>query len=261
MISHLSYLEIIAALLITTTFCWFSFYKNWLTAGGGVLAGIIGLIILLAGGLKLSLPILLFFISGSLFGKLKTSAEVKGVKDKKPRDYLQVFCNGGIPAICIILFLFTTNEIFITGYFISISICTSDTWSSELGTFYKGVVLDIITLKKVSKGKSGGISFMGTLAGLAGAFITGILYYFLYQADILISLLITAGGFAGMLLDSILGSTLQVSYILPNGERTESPGTGAVSEKGLSFITNDLVNLVSNVVITFSTLCLLYYYG
>jgi uncharacterized protein (TIGR00297 family) len=258
LISQLSYPEIIIAVLLTIVFCLFTWYKKWLTKAGAFLATIIGIAILIAGGFKLSIPILLFFITGSLFDKLITRAEIIGEKDKKPRDFVQVLCNGGIPAICILLFLISRNEVFIAGYFLSISVSMSDTWSSELGVFFNGTVVDITSFRKVPKGISGGISIVGTLAGLAGALIIGILYFLLYQSNVLILFVIAVGGFAGMLLDSIIGSLFQATYKLEDGERTESASAGGILEKGWPIVTNDLVNLLSNIVITLVGLGLMY---
>ena len=102
----------------------------------------------------------------------------------------------------------------------------------------------------MEKGLSGGVSLIGTLAGLTGAFLIGLLYL-VFTHKWQSPLLITAVGFAGTLLDSIIGSSAQAVYRLTNGMRTEVQMPGeTILEKGFPWMTNDLVNFLSNVVLT-----------
>lgn len=252
MINQFTNTTLLIALAAAVIFCALAWFKKWLDAGGALAAAIIGVIILLSGGWQLALPMLLFFMSGSLFGKLPAYSVIDSAKTKKPRDFVQVLSNGSIAAVCLLFYLFTKNQVFVTAYFLSIAICTSDTWSSELGLFFKGEVIDIISLKKIPKGLSGGISLMGMLAGLVGAALIALLYLLLFTNKWQTGLLITAGGFAGMLLDSLIGSWFQAVYRLENGVKAEEkvPGEAAVLEKGFGWMTNDLVNLLSNLIIT-----------
>jgi len=238
------------AVIAAIIFCAWAFYKNWLNTGGAVSAALLGVLILLVGGWWFASPMLLFFISGSLLGKLPAITIVADSKGKKARDYIQVLCNGGIAGICALLYLLTRKDLFVTAYFLSIAICMSDTWSSELGTWFGGRVRDITTLKQIPAGLSGGVSLMGTLAGFLGALVIGALYWWLYPVTLFAPVMITVGGFLGMLLDSILGSMLQAKYHLKNGLPVEQKLPGAVLDKGLEWMTNDLVNLLSNVGLT-----------
>jgi uncharacterized membrane protein len=66
------------------------------------------------------------------------------------------------------------------------------------------------------------------------------------------SFIITISGFTGMLADSIIGSLFQAKYLDEKGKITEMKLTGkAKTVKGCQWITNDLVNLLSNAIITF----------
>ena len=58
---------------------------------------------------------------------------------------------------------------------VSMAAATSDTWSSEIGIYFKGKTFDIFKMRPVPPGVSGGMSRYGTLAGILGsAFITKI---------------------------------------------------------------------------------------
>jgi uncharacterized protein (TIGR00297 family) len=250
-----------------------AFRKNWLDAGGAVSAWLLGLIIWTEGGWKAILLVGVFFITGSLLSKLKSKHNRSDAKKGKPRDYMQVLCNGGIAACCLVcanLFNLPEGEIYIL-YAVSVGVSTADTWSSELGVYFHGKVVDIVGFKPIPTGVSGGISWQGTLAGAAGA---GLIAFLAHCVGWGFAWYIFLFGFAGMLLDSLLGSLFQAKYLIkgnfsdtPNligadfsvllSEKTqliEQINAGKIQEiapvKGVKWITNDGVNLLSNLIIT-----------
>jgi len=230
-----------------------AFYKKWLDAGGAIAAFFIGVVVWLAGSWHTSLPLLVFFLSGSLFSKLgkKNTGAVQGAKEHKPRDYVQVLCNGGIGTACLLGFVWNGQNSWLLAYFTSLAVSTADTWGSELGVRFDGRVVDIVGFKTLPAGISGGVSLVGTVAALAGSTTIGLCWLLVYGYGFNQIYLIVSGGFAGMLLDSILGSKLQSRYRLANGlPAEEAIGKGARLEKGLAWVTNDMVNIVSNTVVT-----------
>jgi uncharacterized protein (TIGR00297 family) len=242
-------------LIVSIGFCLFAWHKKWLSIPGAFAACILAIIILLSGGWMFAFPMLIFFITSSLLSKLPSHAAVGEIRNKKPRDHIQVICNGGTSGIVSILYLINKNPVFIILYFISISISTSDTWSSETGNYFKGKVLDILSFKKIEKGLSGGVSFYGTFIGFLGSLLIGSLYYFLYEKNMKITFIITIAGFTGMIADSITGSLLQAKYMDKKGHITEMNLPGNTIVKGYQWMTNDMVNLLSNAVITSLACC------
>src|SRR5215218_1395012 len=83
-----------------------AWYKKWLTFFGAIAAAVIGVLILTAGGWRFAFPMLFFFVTGSLFGKLQSFATIRDEKSKKPRDHIQVLCNGGIAAALCLVYLY-----------------------------------------------------------------------------------------------------------------------------------------------------------
>ena len=235
-------------------FTLFAWYKQALTAGGAAAASILGALIWYAGGIPLALPILTFFITGTLLSKLNKKTVASDAKQSKPRDAWQVICNGGVSGICCILFVVTKNESWAWLSHVSVAVSMADTWSSETGMRFGGRTINIIGFRPVQKGLSGGVSWQGTVGGLIGACffsVSGLLFWQL-------SVCCRAGllGFAGMLLDSVLGSLFQAKYQVqqmggnPILSDLPPPASGAQPAGGFSWVTNDFVNLSANIIIT-----------
>ncbi|MHA2345725.1 MAG: DUF92 domain-containing protein, partial [Candidatus Hodarchaeales archaeon] len=213
--------------------------KNYLTFPGGVaIGGLVGLIMFFITPL-LWIALVVFFFSSSLISKWKVDEKKeitiefsKGTR----RDALQVLSNS-IPAIFFgIIHLFTnfsslTNEygdiqIFLVSpwlyaAFASLATHTADTWMTEIGTTSVKQPRLITNLKKkVSKGTSGGLTIIGTLAGLFGSLAISLIFtgalIFLSPSTFIHTLLIffflMFAGFLGALLDSLEGATIQGIY-------------------------------------------------
>ena len=124
----------------------------------------------------------------------------------------------------------------------------------------------VTTGKQVEAGTSGGLTALGSGAGVLGAAIIGAVAACLVLLPQLhlrtgdsvptawpIFLAALVGGTAGMLADSLLGATLQASYFCPQCNKpTESRihrcGTPTTLVRGARWITNDVVNLAGTVV-------------
>jgi uncharacterized protein (TIGR00297 family) len=247
--------DILIALALAGGLCVAAVYKKWLNKSGAIAATVMGSIIWPAGGWSTTLPMLFFFVTGSLFSKLSNKKKIiADAKQNKARDYIQVWCNGGVAAVCLLLWIITKDSYWILAYCASLATSTSDTWSSELGVRFGGTVVDIIGFKKLPTGISGGISLTGTLAGLFGSLLVGTVCYFSLRLPISHVVIIASAGFLGMLIDSILGSRLQARYRLQNGTPSECLKPAATLDKGFSWMTNDLVNIVANLLITVATI-------
>ena len=232
-------------ILIFLLLCIFAVYKKWLTVSGATAAMWMALLLLITGGLKAFIAPGIFLLSGSLLSKLN-----KNDKEKNGRNAIQVFCNGIVGISCLIIFAITHRQIYLLAALVSFCISMSDSVSSELGTYFKGNTIDIISFKKLPAGISGGISWQGTLFGLIGAAVLAAAVCFAYQFSIPVFVWVTVSGFTGMLIDSILGSAVQKKYTSATGEMTEDYEMNAVKLKGFSWCNNNTVNILSNVLVT-----------
>ncbi len=102
------------------------------------------------------------------------------------------------------------------GFIGSIATATADTLASEVGVLEQPRL--ITTFKKVPPGTDGGISVVGTAAGIIGAGIIGVSAYILgIFPDPLVTLKISIiAGTVGCFVDSILGAVLERRNYISN---------------------------------------------
>ena len=241
-------------------FAWLAVRMRVLTLGGSIMAGLVALAVVMSQGWLWLAPLFFFLISGVLLGRLNPGqgpGTIGGRSDAKhgrPRDSIQVFCNGGIYALLAVL------DDFHADVWMTISLCTAmcDTWASEIGMYARWSTIDIATLRRVAPGLSGGISLAGTLGGFGGSMLMGLFictfmvtyppspgWLITVFKSVLIfgaALWYSAFAMGGMLLDSLLGALLQAKY--DDGDGPRDTGTRQVS--GFRWMTNDGVNLLSN---------------
>lgn len=210
---------------------------KWLSISGAVFAFHLGVMVLLSG-LSL-LPLMVFFVVGTLAGKLNKKV-VSDNKHNKPRDAFQVLANGGMVFIIILLASFEQFKLDANLWMlVSIAIASADTLSSEIGMKYGKITYNILTLKPLEKGLSGGVS----MAGFWGAFL-GAACVACFDNDHFFFVLFW--GIIGSVVDSLLGILFQAKYTF-NGKLTDQKSGSLV--QGYSFVTNDAVNFWSNLIV------------
>lgn len=144
-----------------------------------------------------------------------------------------------------IIYFVTQVEAFQLAALTTFAAANADTFSSEIGMLSQKNPISILTFKRLAKGLSGGVSFLGLVSGLIGALLIGSLALGSYPIRII--LLISLIGFCGTLIDSILGSTLQAKYQIGKKitEQTTENGQKLKRISGYSVINNDVVNFIS----------------
>jgi len=237
---------------LTTAFGWallvslLAWLTSALTKAGAVAALLVGLSVLRFGGYAGGIVLLTFFVTGSLlsrFGPDPAAArkEAKGAR----RDAWQVLANGGAAAAGALLLPGAALWIIV----LSLAVATADTWATTFGGWSRTPPRNILTGEPVVAGTSGGVTFIGSFGGLAGAACLGLVGA-LAAGDARLFPLSLLVGFAGMLLDSVLGAGMQARFECPSCRvSTERPlhrcGTRTVHLSGWRWLTNDGVNLVA----------------
>lgn len=241
--------------LIAFVIVFFSYRVKFLTLSGSIATFFLAGTIFSLGGIKWSVPILTFFILSSILSKVrkKHNAEVELFFEKSGvRDYFQVLANGGIGGVLVIINYFSPNEIYFLMYLSSLSAVCADTWATEIGTWKRTATYNILNLKPIEQGISGGISLIGTTGAFLGALaicFSGLVWNPLPTTQYFF-LIILSGTF-GSFFDSFLGATVQsqnkCGICSKITEREIHCGEKSDYHSGLKWINNDLVNLLSGV--------------
>jgi len=177
---------------------------------GSIFMIIMGIIIIFTAGVNWLLLIFAFLILGLIFTKYKHEYKKEMGIYEGTRSVKNVISNGIVPFVMAAFGNYA-------GFIGSIAVATSDTLASEIGVVDKHPRL-ITTFKKVPPGTDGGISPLGTAAGIIGAGIIGIIAYLLgISADPFTALKIAViSGTFGCFVDSILGAVLESRNYLTN---------------------------------------------
>ncbi|TFB11927.1 DUF92 domain-containing protein [Candidatus Marinimicrobia bacterium MT.SAG.3] len=241
-------------LIVASVIGVYSYEAKFLDLGGLVAAMMIGTIIFISGGLRWIVPLALFFLLSSILTRLAASRQKSRTVKHSPRTAKQVFANGGVAAAAALGYLFypeTGMQLLFLG---SLAAATSDTWSTEIGSFSKRKPWMITTIRRVDKGASGGISLIGSAGGIAGALLLGLSGMLIFTGDslsyytsIAIYIVIFAGLF-GNIIDSLVGALLQSKFVCGVcGTMTEHRlhcDKPTNHDSGINFIDNEVVNFV-----------------
>ena len=218
------------------------------------------------GGLKWSVPILTFFILSSILSKVrkKINSEIEEFFEKTGvRDHWQVFANGGLGGILVVFNYLQPDNLFYYMYIASLAAVCADTWATEIGTFKKTKTYNILNLKPITQGMSGGISFPGTFGSFLGAVVIALSGILWIKSDLLSYFLIVIfAGIGGSFFDSLLGATVQAQFYCKSCNKiTEKEihcNQPSSFHKGFVWLNNDIVNLMSGFAGIF--LIIFYYY-
>jgi len=230
-----------------------SLRKGWVDFLGLISGFVVGGSIVLLGDLKAFLPMMAFYLSGSLATKLKYKRKVqKEAAQPKggARSWQNVFANGLMPVVFLVLWRTLGSERWLFAYIASVSASIADTLSNEIGVLNPSPPR-LITRPwmEVDPGTSGGVSPLGFLVALVAPFLLGSLTGAVGLVGSSPVLFSTITGFFGSLVDSIIGAEWQALYLCPKCDKiTESKvhrcGTQTKLIKGYSWLSNDLVNLI-----------------
>ena len=167
------------------------------------------------------------------------------------RRALQVAANGGVAAGAALLS--RAGPAWTAAFAGALAAAAADTWATEIGGRSRTAPRLITTGAVVTPGTSGGVTWLGTAGGAAGAAFIAAAAALLGLVGPRAAFLVAAGGIAGALADSLLGATVQVRYRCPAcgavGE-TRRHGCDADGEpaSGLAWMNNDSVNLAATLV-------------
>ncbi len=235
----------------------FSIKSRFLSISGSVATFLLATVIFGIGGWSWAVPILVFFISSSLLSKIGKAHKAQYatlIEKSSQRDVSQVFANGGVAGVLVLLFHYFPDPIWYGLFLGSIAGVNADTWATEIGVFSKPGPRSITRGKPVPIGASGGVTLLGLVGATVGALIiplSGWLVasdYFRLIINPTVIGIILAAGFLANIIDSLLGDIVQAQYQCSVCEkRTERKvhckNQPTILVSGKPWLNNDLVNL------------------
>lgn len=162
-----------------------------LTRRGAVAAAAVGLTTLWGLGWRGIVLLLAFFVLSTLLSRRGTA-----------RAERQVIANGGIAALAAL----AGNWLWFAG---ALAAANADTWATEIGNHSRTPPRLITSWARVSAGTDGGMTLLGTVGGVAGAALIAGLSMGLWPGGLRLAMIVAVAGVVGMLVDSLLGATVQ----------------------------------------------------
>ncbi len=248
--------RILISLLAAAALAGLAAWRRALTRGGLLLAAGLAVVIAFCGGLSGFLALAVTFLftvaAGKISGARRERLEKELHAKTGARDAAQVFCNVFVGALMLVLFRLSGRRGFLWAYGGAMAASLADSMASELGVLSRRAPRDILTLKPVRAGLSGGVTALGFAMSLLGAALVAVVLAVPKDGPGFAGIPdVTAAGFFAAVCDSALGSGVQVKYRCGAcGALTEKPrhcGAQGVPEQGVRWMTNDVVNLCNNV--------------
>ncbi|MGB9717019.1 MAG: DUF92 domain-containing protein [Thermoproteota archaeon] len=258
--------ETLVKTLVVVTLAVATYVSHSLTFSGVLASVLLGVIVVFLGGWDCFIILLAFLILGVGFTKYRRrDKELDTLSQEKGgvRSWVNVLANGGPAAIPIMLEHVFRMEVFLVFFTTAVCSAAADTLATEIGLLSNSKPRLITRLKsRVEKGVSGGVTLLGTVAGLLGSVAIALVALALHLVNtpgilsgvsdfqrLLVAC--SAGGFLGMIVDSLLGATVQEAYVSKaDGRLREQPREQGeyVLVKGVSGFDNHVVNFVSSLI-------------
>jgi uncharacterized protein (TIGR00297 family) len=218
-----------------------------LTMTGAWTAWAIGSLVLIGTGWEGGAVLAAFFVSSNLIervGSRPAGLESRG----ECRDHRQVVANGGLAALGAVLGLQYPGlgMWLVTG---TLAAAAADTWATAVGGHSRRQPRLFWSGQPVPAGTNGGLTWLGSAGAATGALVVATVGALGAREPLLLPVA-TLIGFAGMLVDSALGASLQGRFRCPACARTSERrihrcGAATVHQGGLPWLDNDLVNLTA----------------
>ncbi len=257
-IIHKYWIELFAQLFALAASL-FSLQKKSVSLSGFLSMLLIATFFIWKDGISPLVILFSMFASASLLTrykqKYKSELTETVLKKHGPRDFVQAFCNLGVATLCFAVYVVTHEMVYLLALLCSVAASNADSWASELGVLSKQKPRMITTFKPCATGISGGVTWMGTAAGMAGSVFIATLTVLLKDtltislSNLHLFLLVSLTGIIGMLLDSVLGATVQIIYLNQEACETENDRSGIKKSRGLKWVNNDVVNFLNSLLI------------
>ena len=253
---NLNLIPLYVAIGVSVMLVGVSLWKKILTVPATAVAVVVLIAVSLftgyAGLVAFSVSFLGAGIIGLIKKDLRREREIGLYPHVGARGVVQVLVNS-LPALIFGLIYFLSGCVaFLYASCVAVTAGFSDSAASDIGILSEGKVISIVTFKQAPRGISGGVSLLGTVAGVVASLIVAVCAFLTPEIEVDGIWIIAVGGVIGMLVDSILGATLQRGYkCMVCGaftERLNHCDAPTEQVKGLKFIDNNAVNFLSQLI-------------
>ncbi len=179
-----------------------------LTFDGAAVATLLGTLILDFGGWPMAVVMVAAFSTSSALTRWQ-AARKSHPEHRRGRSAAQVIANGAVATALAVGNGFTPTPWIITAFAGSVAALAADTWATEVGLVSSQPSRLITSGRPVERGRSGGVTVLGTVAGIAGAALIGAIATQTLHTPFVP---VWVGGAIAMLVDSLLGATVEGRY-------------------------------------------------
>ena len=212
----------VAGFALTAAFAAVAWRAGALDAAGAVSTAIVGAVITAGAGWGGLAVMVTFFVIGSAATRLGYGRKAaRGIAQERggARGWRSVWANGAVPAALALAALFAVPDrqgTWALAYAAAVATAAADTCSSEIGKAWGRRTVGALTWRAVAPGTEGGVSLEGTLGGLVGAALVGVVGAAtgLYPPRFLA--VVAAAGLLGCLVESVAGALVRTRSSLGN---------------------------------------------
>lgn len=213
--------RMVIALAINLVFALLAWKLGTINRSGALVGFLLGVAVYLGYGFKSFLILLAFFLLGSVATRLGYAKKAaRGIAERRrgARSWREALANC-LPGAFFSILVITTHQeaAFLVALVAAFAEAAGDTVSSEIGQWLSERAYLITTLKPVTAGENGGVSIVGTVAGLAASAAVVVLGHGLGLCTIGGATIAFIAALAGNLLDSVLGATIERHGLVTNG--------------------------------------------
>jgi uncharacterized protein (TIGR00297 family) len=233
--------RVLAALVVSAALGYVAYRLNTASLPGMLTGVLLSLLTIVLGGYGWFAMLITFFGLGGLASKYKYEAKKRrGIAEENEgaRGTGNVLANSIVALTAVLGWAASPTHIGVSpGLFLyafagAVAAAMTDTFSSEFGGLYDNTRL-ITTLRRVEPGTDGGITWQGVVAGIAGAgIIAGIAATTIGAVAATGAGLVVVCGVVGMLVDSLLGATVEGTVVGNQGVNALATLTAALIGSG-----------------------------
>ncbi len=235
---------VVTALAVTVAFGYLSYALETASITGMLSGVVIAFVTIVLGGYQWFAVLIAFFGGGGLVTKFRyeTKRDRGLAQDNEgARGGGNVIANSLVALLAVLgssaaELIGLSPSVFVLAFAGAVATAMSDTLSSEIGGLY-GPPRLITTLKPVAPGTDGGVTLQGAFAGIVGAGIIALLTIGLFDSVTIVGgLIVIAAGTIGMLVDSLLGATIEGAALGNMGVNFLATLSGGLSAFGLTLL-------------------------